>query len=113
MQHFIFRAGISTENAIYSLLRDIFLSFSRNNCCIGAFLDLKKAFDMFKHYPVEKATIFMAFTVVSMNGSVTIYLTDRSQYDVLIGESSSFLGRKCVILQVRIIGLFFFYLVYM
>jgi len=84
---FGFRKGLSTEDALCQLVRNVYKSFENNKKCLAIFLDLTKAFDMVSHdllcKKLEKYGI--RGTPLDMFKN---YLKDRKQY-VRVGSTIS------------------------
>ena len=86
-KQFGFRNGLSTENAIFELVKQITNHLDNNKKCLAVFLDLAKAFDTVPHHILLNTldSYGIRGTVLDVFKS---YLNDRQQ-SVKIGEVKS------------------------
>ena len=84
---FGFRRGISTENAVQNLLKQVYHAFDNGEFVISIFLDLTKAFDLVnRSYLLRKLYLYGVRDIE--NYWIRSYLTGRVQF-TNIGDSCS------------------------
>jgi hypothetical protein len=89
-EQFGFRNGITTENAIFSLINTMLTSLNNKQLIAGLFCDLSKAFDSVSH-----SILLQQFAYYGARGTChnwfKYYLTNRQQKEIISnsGENSS------------------------
>ena len=89
-----FRKKHSTFIAILELTNKIFDSFEKNECAIGIFIDLKKAFDTVNHSILLDKLNFYGIRGTFFNWTYSCLLS-RSQYVQIDSWKSPLLPLKC------------------
>ena len=78
-KQFGFQRGHSTEHAIVKLANQIYESFERNQCILGVFIDLSRAFDTISHSVLIKKLRMYGIRGVNLTWFCS-YLANRKQY---------------------------------
>ena len=98
-----FRAQCSTEGALQDMCTTIYDSFENTHYCIGAFLDLSKAFDSLDRDILLKKLAYYGILGCELQWFRS-YFRDRKQYVVYNSQSSSLLPIKYGTPQGSILG---------
>ena len=98
-----FRSCMSTVHAALELVESISTSIDTKLHCAGVFIDLKKAFDTVNHELLLKKLSFYGLRGIAIEW-ITTYLTNRKQYVMAHGHSSSMRYITCGVPQGSVLG---------
>ena len=98
-----FRRNSSTTLAIFDLISNVVHSLSSRNYCICIFLDLKKAFDSINHEILMNKLYRMGFRG-SIYNLIYSYLSGRTQYIDINGNTSEYRKVICGVPQGSVLG---------
>ena len=98
-----FQKDLSTELAILELQDRINTSLNQNECCVGIFMDLSKAFDTLDHGILLHKLSHYGIRGIALNWFQN-YLSDRNQFVCVNGTNSEQLPIKCGVPQGSILG---------
>ena len=94
---------MSTVHAALELVESISTSIDTKLHCAGVFIDLKKAFDTVNHELLLKKLYFYGLRGIAIEW-ITTYLTNRKQYVMAHGHSSSMRYITCGVPQGSVLG---------
>ena len=98
-----FRPRHSTTMAILEFVNNVYEGFENNECAVGIFLDLKKAFDTVNHQILIDKLNFYGIRGTPL-AWLTSYLTDRQQYVMVNGHVSPNKTVRCGVPQGSVLG---------
>ena len=98
-----FQKDLSTELAILELQDRINNSLNKNECCVGIFMDLSKAFDTLDHKILLYKLNHYGIRGIALSWFQN-YLSDRNQFVCVNGTNSGHLPIKCGVPQGSILG---------
>ena len=99
-----YRPGHSTETALLKVVSDLFLSHSKGNISVLAFLDFSSAFDTIDHLIlVHRLHTDFGFTDADLQW-FSAYLTDRTHYISLLNHCSAFATAHSGVPQGSVLG---------
>ena len=98
-----FRSCMPTVHAALELVESISTSIDTQLHCAGVFIDLKKAFDTVNHELLLKKLSFYGLRGIAIEW-ITTYLTNRKQYVMAHGHSSSMRYITCGVPQGSVLG---------
>lgn len=87
-KQFGFRPGVSTVDAIATLIEDIGFNLNDNKLTIATFIDFRKAFDTLNHNILLNKLVDVTNNSITLKGFKS-YLTNRSQHTFLNGVKST------------------------
>ena len=98
-----FQKDLSTELAILELQDRINTSLNNNECCVGIFMDLSKAFDTLDHNILLHKLNHYGIRGTALSWFHN-YLSNRQQYVCINGTNSDMLPITCGVPQGSILG---------